>query len=85
MATGSVRESGTASSLGDSCPTFLLALSFIAKDPDVPFSASQAFAAQVPHAKTLWLDLDQHDFDRTPNAIADEYYREMIGWLTDQF
>lgn len=51
------------------------------KDPDVPFSASEAFAAQVPHTKTLWLDLDQHDFDRTPNAIADECYREMISWL----
>jgi acetyl esterase len=51
------------------------------KDPDVPCDCSKEFVTQVPSAKGVWLDLEQHDFDRTPNTIAENCYQQLIEWL----
>jgi acetyl esterase len=51
-------------------------------DPDVPFSCSTILANLVPLKETVWLDLQQHDFDRSQNYVANTCYNQLIDWLT---
>lgn len=62
-------------------PTFIV---HCTKDPDVPAAASRQLAEAVELSTLLELDLNEHDFDRTKNPIADNVYQKLICWLIKQ-
>ena len=62
-------------------PTFIV---HCTKDPDVPAVASRQLDKAVEQSTLLELDLNEHDFDRKINPIADNVYQKLIHWLIKQ-
>lgn len=54
------------------------------EDPDVPPAASRQLSEAVEQSTLLELDLNEHDFDRAKNPIADNVYQKLIRWLIKQ-
>lgn len=54
------------------------------EDPDVPPAASRQLSEAVKRSTLLELDLNEHDFDRAENPIADNVYQKLIRWLIKQ-
>lgn len=64
------------------CPKTFLAAGL--EDPDIPVRQSQQLAKKLPQAKSQFIPVREHDFDRTQiEALGLPLYREMLAWLAE--